>query len=65
MASDPTPTVEIAGHRCERGSEAHRLLNMARAWRDVHSAAAITRKVNEAKRAPGYLGPASEGGGRD
>ena len=50
-------TVTIAGHRCERGSEAHRLLNMARAWSDVHSSARIAWKIAEATRAPGYLGP--------
>ena len=65
--------VTIAGHRCERGSEAEQLFLYAQVcegrW-PVRGGRRIVTLYDAARRAPGYLGPADmegrtgDGGGR-
>ena len=69
----PADTVTIAGHVAERGSEAEvHLRNAARAekaaaWAYCYTPAsydryeiAAERDIENARRAPGYLGPATD-----
>lgn len=56
----PDPII-IAGHKCERGSEAHDHLLSAMILRDLGSKpSAASRMTAKATRAPGYLGPADK-----